>query len=190
MIPFQLLEQTAIEAALEFANLRSIPSAEAVHGLFQGVAARSAAKFFQVIPESDIGAFVDDQAELIGWLDALSRWPKLATRERLRVHGEIQSAIGRTVGGRAQWSLADGVLQTFVEPELTGVRACYSFAAALLADESARRWKRLHRCALKGCGKWFWERAVRAGPVRQFCIDAHATAARKLRMKSKRSRKS
>lgn len=185
MIPFRLLEQRSIQAALDFANLGPVPSVDAIYEIFMPAAGMSGAAHFKAIPDADIGAFVDDKAELTDWLDRLSTWQRQTTKERLRVHSEIQKRLGPTVEGKAFWRLTDGRLEAYVQPVLTGVQACYAFAAALLADEEAKRWKRLHRCALPECGKWFWESTVRGGPVRKFCSDQHAAKLRKIKLARK-----
>jgi len=185
VIPFQLLEQRVIQAALDFANLGHVPSVEVVYEIFMPAAGMSGATHFKGIPSTDIGAFVDDKAELIGWLDKLASWKRQSTKDRARIHGEIQARLGPAVDGKAFWRLNEGRLEAYVQPVLTGVQACYAFAAALIADEDAQRWKRLHQCALPECKKWFWEAVVRGGPTRQFCTDQHAAKFRKLKLARK-----
>ena len=118
--PLTPTEQAIIDAALEFANLHPIESVEQVVEIFEPVARITQSTLFQTIPDMDIGAFTDDQNNLVEWL----------------AHPELVWGVLRKVlKCDATWDLtSDGELVSTARPRLDGVQACTALAVVLLCN--------------------------------------------------------
>jgi hypothetical protein len=57
----------------EFVNLPQIESVDQVLRIFMPVAEGTQSPLFQTIRDRDVGAFVDDRAQLLEWLDTIGR---------------------------------------------------------------------------------------------------------------------
>jgi len=170
------IEQAIIDAALEFANLRQIESVEQVEGIFAPVAKITQSQIFQTIRDRDVGAFVDDRAQLLEWFDTIGyRRPPKADREN--IWANLRMVLKDTVLGDATWALTpQGTLASTARPMLVGVQACTAFAAALLLDRNRRLHRGLQQCELPECRKWFFAWRP-AGAPRKLCCPAHDSPA-------------
>ena len=170
-MPLTAIEQVIIDAALEFANLRQIEK-DRVLGIFMPVAEATGSPIFQEIPDIDIGAFVDDRAQLLQWLDTIGR-RRHTKADWENIWADLRMVLKDTVHGDATWALTpEGTLTSTARPMLDGVQACTAFAAALLLDRNRRLHRGLQQCELPKCRKWFFAWRPRAAP-RKLCCPAH-----------------
>jgi hypothetical protein len=159
-------EKRVIEAALEFANLRKIKSTRQVEAMF--AALPQVPGKFKVIPAKHVTAYMEnDQPQLRGWLTALCI---SAGTKREQVETEVREQLG-TVDSFLTFENGR-IIQRYA---LTGVRACYTFAVALLLDESNKLTKRLRQCGAPGCGRFNLDFNPTGRP-RRFCNEDHRRA--------------
>jgi hypothetical protein len=147
----------------------------------------SEARDIQTIPEASIGAFVDDQGQLLKCLNTIRRRrPRKAGLDQ--IWGSLRKVLTDTVHGDAVWHLTDdGTLSATAHPRLNGVQACTAFAAALLLDRSRGLHKWLERCELPECRRWFFDYKPTGRPKR-FCNTQHAARSRQITLKRRRRR--
>ena len=171
-MPLTAIEQAIINAALEFANLPQIESVDQVLGIFMPVAEGTQSPLFQTIRDRDVGAFVDDRAQLLEWLDTIGR-RRHTKADRENIWANLRMVLGDTVRGDAIWALTpQGTLTSTARPLLAGVQACTAFAAALLLDRNRRLDRGLQQCELPECRKWFFAWRPTGAP-RKLCCPAH-----------------
>jgi hypothetical protein len=186
--PLTTQEETIIKAALEFANLKNVESVDQVLVMLGPAMLSSGSPLIQTIEEERIGAFVDDWAQLLKWLDTIGRRrPTKADRDH--TWGSLRKVLTDTVHGDAVWHLTDdGTVSAAAHPRLDGVQACTAFAAALLLDRSRglNRW--VQRCELEECRRWFFD-WKRTGAPKKFCSNQHAAKCRQIRFSQKRRRR-
>lgn len=187
-IPLSEVEQKIINAVLEFANLRQVESVDQVLRVLMPAVEATKSPIIQTIPETDLGAFRDDLARLIEWLDTIGRRrPTKADREN--IWGNLRIVLKDTVRGDATWTLTpEGTLVSTARPMLDGVQACTAFAAALLLDCNRRLHRWLQQCELPECGKWFFDWRPRGAP-RKFCCTVHAAKSRQITFARKHRRR-
>lgn len=167
---------------IAFANLPGIGHVDDVHRLFAPAIVSSQAvlagqPLMQVLSPGDEAAFESDRKRVRGWLDVLAR--KSSARARAQVQKDIESIMTRTIELRGSARFADGVLSYSITPILTGVEGVIGFAGAMLADESRNQSKRLGRCQLRECGRYFLRQP---GDWRQkFCQPAHGMKSRDMK---------
>jgi hypothetical protein len=185
--PLTREEEVVIHAALKFANLKTVESIDQVLDILGPAMLVSGARHMQTIPETSIGAFVNDQGQLRKCLDTIRRRrPKKAELDH--IWGSLRKVLTDTVHGDAVWHLTDdGTLSAAAHPRLEGVQACTAFAAALLLDRSRGLHKWLERCELPECRRWFFDRKPTGRP-RRFCNTQHAAKSRQITLKKKQRR--
>lgn len=159
-LKFTEQEQSVIEAALRFANIKKIKSAEQVEKIFTPLAPG----VFKTISGKDKTgkAFKNDQAELKKWLIEISE-KGIHARETI---GTTIAQRLRTVDTEISF---DGSRISYIFG-LTGVQAAYSFAVALILDDTKGLTNRLGFCKAPKCGKF---RLDFEGKPRSFCSDEH-----------------
>ena len=173
-MPLRALEQAIINAALEFANLPQIESVHQVLEIFMPVAEGTQSPLFQTIRDRDVGAFVDDRAQLLEWLDTIGR-RRHTKADRENIWANLRMVLGDTVRGDAIWALTpQGTLASTARPLLDGVQACTAFAAALPLDRNRRLHRGLQQCELPECRKWFFAWRPPGAP-RKLCCPAHGS---------------
>lgn len=187
-IPLSEAEQKIIDAVLKFANLRHVESVGQVLRVLMPAVKANGSPIILTIPEADLGAFDDDRAQLLQWLDTIGRRrPTKADREN--IWGNLRMVLKDTVRGDATWALTpEGTLASTAHPVLDGVQACTAFAAALLLDRNRRLHRWLQQCGLPECGKWFFDWRPRGAP-RKFCCAVHAAKSRQLTFARKHRRR-
>jgi hypothetical protein len=153
-----------VHAAVAFANLRRLRSSRQVEGLFMRLP--FVARPFKTIPRRDVGAYLQDQAELRLWL---SKVAELGSAARPLIGPAVAQRLG-TVAVRLSFDAAAGRLQPVYQ--LDGVQACYSLAVALLLDVATGLTGRVAHCGWSRCGR-FWLALSPRGRPRRYCSAAH-----------------
>jgi len=169
-------EQTLVESALAFANLKVIKSTSEVEDLFRWNVAL-VGSVFQVIPPAETGSYENDQRELRRWLELIRQ----SEAGRKQVGVEVAERLG-TIESRATFQ--ENELR--VEFALSGVQACYAYAVGVILDRRRKLVTKVGHCRWSQCGK-FQLNFSPAGRPRNYCNKQHKWAAEAERRKASQS---
>jgi hypothetical protein len=167
-------EHGVIEAALAFANLRSIKSNREVEDLFKmpdlhgaGIGNPSGVEFRSIGEDSP--EYRDRmQPMLRRWLERTTR----SNSERVATSAEVMLLIPRDIRAMPVFSM--GRLWYDFQPN--SVEAGCALAVALILDSNRGLTSRLQQCTLSGCGRFSIDLTSRARP-RKYCSVNHRTLA-------------
>jgi len=165
-------ERGLIEAAVAFANLRSITSNRQVEDLFRiwDVHAGEPGVEFNTIDEGSTRYADETQPRLRRWLVQTIA----SNAGRAQTASEVMEFIPRDIRAVPVFSLG----RLWYDFQLTGVEAGCALAVALILDNDRGLTGRLQQCTLSTCGRFNvdFDACLRPRP-RKYCSVSHRTLA-------------
>jgi len=182
-LPLQPVELEAIHAAVAFANLPRIESAEQVEALFVAVPLpRDVRDSMTHLPTVEaVAAFERDQTELHQWFEQIAQRGSVRPAAMADIAKLIGTAIKVT---NAHMTFEHSRLAVRYELAFRGVQSAYSFAVAVLLDTQRTLADRLGKCPLRDCGQFFFDVGTH-GPRQKYCCAQHANIDRQRKFRRK-----